>query len=328
MRHLLPPCLLHSYSFLFKGDGRAVAIQAHTRPADAQPRASFDRSLPPSYSRRASADSFQTQTINTPRRQRSTDSQGESDSGHPPSPLSSSISPPPAVDLKSHPNRRRLSGSIHRSSPRDITYENTEIDSGFRDMSASVDSCLGGESMFDMENGSLDDRLSYMDDLATGSMDERDFQQRHPTLPSSLPRRIRMATHRSNSTATCKPSQHAQEYIEMMHPRAAQAKDSYVFMQPVGPIQLDGSPPRSLSPITETEPRKNRFVPSSYENHMLPSEMAGQKYVMYQRPYENVEPAEGAFSISSGKSPRSQPVRYVEGQQLTPPVMVQMPSVS
>ena len=96
MRHLLPPCLLHSYSFLFKGDGRAVAIQTRSQPTDAHPRASFDRSLPPSYSRRASADSYQTQTINTPRRQRSTDSQGESDSGHPPSPLSSS-----RVDLKS-----------------------------------------------------------------------------------------------------------------------------------------------------------------------------------------------------------------------------------
>ena len=60
MRHLLPPCLImvssgcvlrvHSYSFLFKGDGRAVAIQTRSQPTDAHPRASFDRSLPPSYS--------------------------------------------------------------------------------------------------------------------------------------------------------------------------------------------------------------------------------------------------------------------------------------
>ena len=231
--------------------------------------------------------------------------------------------------MKSHPNRRRLSGaSIHRSSPRDIiTYENTEIDSGVRDMSNSVDSCIGAESMFDMENGSFDDRSSYLDELPTGSMEERDVQ-RHPTLPSSQPRRIKMATHRSNSTATCKPSQHAQEYIEMMHPRAAQVKDNYVLMQSVGPVQLDGSPPRSLSPITETESRKaHRFAPTSYENHMLQSEIAGQKFITYQTPYENVEPTEGAFSISSGKSPKNQ-VRYVEEGRLTPPVMVEMPSVS
>ena len=279
-RHLLPPCLLHSYSFLFKGDGRAVAIQARTQPTDAHPRASFDRSLPPSYSRRPSFDC------------------GPS---------------PPPVDLKSHPNRRRLSGaSIHRSSPRDIiTYENTEIDSGVRDMSNSVDS--GVESIFDMENG---DRSSYLDELPTGSMEERDVQ-RHSTLPSSQP---------PNFTATCKPSQHAQEYIEM-HPRAAQVKDNYVLMQSVGPVQLDGSPPRSLSPITATESRKaHRFAPTSYENHMLPSE--GQKFVMYQTSYENVEPTEGAFSFSSGKSPKNQPVCYIEGGRLTPPVIVEMPSVS
>ena len=114
----------------------------------------------------------------------------------------------------------------------------------------------------------------------------------------------------------------------MMHPRAAQVKDNYVLMQSVGPVQLDGSPPRSLSPITETESRKaHRFAPTSYENHMLQSEIAGQKFITYQTPYENVEPTEGAFSISSGKSPKNQ-VRYVEEGRLTPPVMVEMPSVS
>lgn len=335
-----------SYSFLFKGDGRAVAIQAKAHSLEAShPRASFDQSLPPSYSRRGSCDS-QSRMINTPRRQRSIDSQGESDSGHPPSPLSSSISPPP-VDLKSHPNRRRSSSSsMRRSSPRDIAYENMEFDSGLRDMSNSVDSSLGGE-MFDMDNGSYDERQhsSYMDDaeLATGSMEASDRDmQRHPTIPSSQPRRIKATTHRSNSTATCKPSQRAQEYIDMMHPRAGLLKDNYVFMQPVGPVQLDvGTPPRSLSPITETESKNTRrHVSMQYENHMLPSEMAHQKFITYQIPYENVQQSQEGFAISAGKtgmSPRDG-LRYVEvsngcgdEERLTDspsPVMVEMPTAT
>lgn len=304
----LPPLSL-SLSFLFKGDGRAVAIPTQGTSHDpAHPRASFDNTLPPSYSRRASC-SYQSQTINTPLRQHSTDSQGESDSGHPPSPLSSSVSPPP-VDLKSHPSRRRSNPSLRRSSPRDITslqYENT--DSGVRDMSGSVDSSYGGENMFDMESaGSFEERRgTYLDDaeLATGSLEtgERESHlQRHPTLPSPQPSRIRALAHRSNSTATCHPSQRAQDYIDMMHPRAGLIKQDYVMMRPVGPAQLDNvSPPRSLSPITETESRNMRAHRDNYENHPLPIEVMNEKSVIYQIPYENVEHIGGRFAMSSSK---------------------------
>ena len=67
-----------------------------------------------------------------------------------------------------------MSGSIHRSSPRDNVYENIEIDRGVRDMSTSVD---------------------------------------------------------------------AEEYMEMMHSRT----QTYVLMQPFGPMQLDGSPTKTKS---------------------------------------------------------------------------------
>ena len=201
------------HSFFLKGDGRA-----RTQPTDAQPRASFDRSLPPSYSRWASADSFQTQTINSPRTQRSTDSQGESDPGHPSFPLSSSISPPP-VDLKSHPNRHGMSGSIHRSSPRDNVYENIEIDRGVRDMSTSVD---------------------------------------------------------------------AEEYMEMMHSRT----QTYVLMQPFGPMQLDGSPTKTKTispPPVDLKSHPNRHGMSGSIHRSSPRDNV----------YENIEIDRGVRDMST-----------------------------
>ena len=79
--------------------------------------------------------------------------------------------------------------------------------------------------------------------------------QHHPAISFSQPRQKKATTHSSYSIVTCKqPSQWAQEYKDMMHPRTGLNKDKYVFMRPVGPVQLDGgTPPPSLSPITTTK---------------------------------------------------------------------------
>ena len=92
MRHLLVRSL-HTVSD-FKGDGRAVAIQTRSQPTDAHPSASFIESLPLiSPSKQLTATKHRPSTHVTRQRCQS-DSRGVS-RGHPPSPLSSSISPPP-----------------------------------------------------------------------------------------------------------------------------------------------------------------------------------------------------------------------------------------
>ena len=151
----------------------------------------------------------------------------------------------------------------------------------------------------------------YMDEpeLTTGCLDTGELPtaqlQRHPTLPSTQPSRIKVQTHRSNSTATCLPSQRAQDYIEMMHPRAGLLKQDYVMMRPAGTAVDGNTPPRSLSPITEAAPRGMRMPSDNYENHPLPFEVATQKSYVYQTPYENVEQGEDGLELSSGKEMRS-----------------------
>lgn len=80
----------------------------------------------------------------------------------------------------------------------------------------------------------------------------------------------------------------------MMHPRTGLNKDKYVYMRPVGPVQLDGG---------TTTKSKNMCTHASmqYENHILSfSQMDHQKFTTYQTLYENVQQSQDSFAISAG----------------------------
>ena len=298
--------------FLFKGDGRAVPISTHSGPRESS-RASFDSGFPPSYHKRGSQSSLQrSPSINTPQRQISIESQPGSDSGHPMSPFNQ----PPPVDIDSHPSRHK-SG---RSAPRSITssasqYENTELDSGIASRRSSCRDSLTSatDSFLECDQFELDPEKSSPspnNDFIVGQLesDQHYMPLRHSSINSVPPKQSHYMVQRSHSTATCHPSQRADEYEKMINPRQQQQqikKEGYVLMQPAqvtayGPdaamMQIraasdsptHSSPSRSLHPINEGEVLNNRHE-SDYENYPLPEGFENARFTYYATEYENVQ---------------------------------------
>ena len=289
-----------------------MPISTHSGPRESS-RASFDSGFPPSYHKRGSQSSLQrSPSINTPQRQISIESQPGSDSGHPMSPFNQ----PPPVDIDSHPSRHK-SG---RSAPRSITssasqYENTELDSGIASRRSSCRDSLTSatDSFLECDQFELDPEKSSPspnNDFIVGQLesDQHYMPLRHSSINSVPPKQSHYMVQRSHSTATCHPSQRADEYEKMINPRQQQQqikKEGYVLMQPAqvtayGPdaamMQIraasdsptHSSPSRSLHPINEGEVLNNRHE-SDYENYPLPEGIENARFTYYATEYENVQ---------------------------------------
>lgn len=315
----LSPC-----SFLFQGDGKAVAIPTQPGPIYDIPRASFDSSLPPSYQKRGSVPSGYNNHVLT--RSRSQDH----DSGCPASPGGVFVTPPhsegPPVRLDKHPSIRRKNAS----KPCDIKRRNSK-DSPSSSYSRSVDSAVFEQEESNEQSRSTSpqdecdgDIIGQMDpDSSVSHYDEVPaIPRRTHTVPAhSMHERISLPD-RANTTASCQ-----MEYERMVHPKdsAMFKRDGYVFMQPrdmprSAPIPVDNSStynqlnhfPQRQSPQQNGGPRTRsnydqlptisegrRQVdtevdvekPSNYENHPLPQDLQGISSHVYRPSYENVEKA-------------------------------------
>ena len=329
-------------------------------PITAQPpppepgRASFDSGFPPSYHKRGSQSSLQrSPSINTPQRQLSIDSQPSSDSGHPPSPFSSNSNPPP-IDFDSHPNRIKSRRSAPRTISAHYLYENaSEMDCSRRSSSSYRDSInsesFTDEQQFPLEpevspNESFPDERSFVEH--DGGSHHPHFNTRHYSVPCVPSRPL----HRSNTTATCHPSQRSGDYERMIHPRHSHSeikyeggedpRDQYIKMQPAfinGPesalaqlrVSSDvhtPSPPlyqqtnQSLEPINEDR--------SDYENFPLKRDIGSESFTHYTPScpsYENITQVRQELasrhspSNGSGRSHREPVVLGSRLKSVSPP---------
>ena len=238
--------LSHPHSFLFKGDGRAVAIPTQQAPIYDVPRSSFDTSLPPSYKRHNSIPNYNNHVLV---RSRSHDH----DSGYPPSPIGSMNTPPqldgPPVRLDKHPSIRRKSGTH----PRDISRSNSTNSFGSlsdRDMSYPptarsgdlVEPRHGGDGSGDSSrsNSPPDD-----DGDVIGQMDPDQPTNGHY---DSVPRQVSpdggVATMQRRHVLGGGADETPSHYEEMTHPKnSMQDFDGYVSMKPAEKVTRATSAP-------------------------------------------------------------------------------------
>ena len=317
--HTLP--LTHIHSFLFKGDGRAVAIPTQQAPIYDVPRSSFDTSLPPSYKRHNSIPNYNNHALVRSRSH-------NHDSGYPPSSIGSMNTPPqldgPPVWLDKHPSIRRKSGGTH---PRDLSRSNSTNSFGSlsdRDMSYPPTARSGdmvepphggdGSDVSSRSNSPPDDNgdvIGQMDQPTNGHYDSVPKQVSPDGGIATMQRRLVLG-----GVVDETPS----HYEEMTHPRnSMQDFDGYVSMKPAEkviratsasiPISKRNTVPpaddtyhhlqRSPSPQNSSSPRgRNNYdqLPtiserSNYENHPLPQDLKG-KSIEYRPNYQNVELAE------------------------------------
>lgn len=231
-----PPC-----SFLFHGDGKAVAIPTQqANPIYDVPRASFDSSFPPSYQRQASISSgYQHHKV-------CSQDSGIMSPG--------SLDEPPPVHLDKHPSfrkkrsapcdmpRRKGSYHSHNRSPDDNSTRNNSNPS-----MQSADSLLNEETLFQHQESSSPpsrgsvtppncDENSYADsESIMGHMDP-DLDEPMPhvrsnTEPALGSRKQAALGNRAHSTASCEPSRRG-EYEKMTHPHASLYRNGYVYMKP------------------------------------------------------------------------------------------------
>ena len=229
-----------SCSFLFHGDGKAVAIPTQqANPIYDVPRASFDSSFPPSYQRQASISSgYQHHKF-------SSQDSGIMSPG--------SVDEPPPVHLDKHPSFRKKrsapcdmpgrKGSYHshNRSPNGNSTQNNSDPS-----MQSADSLLNEETLFQHQESSsppsrgsvtppnCGDENSYADsESITGHMDldEPMLHVRSNTEPALGSRKQVTLGHRAHSTASCEPSRRG-EYEKMTHPHASLYRNGYVYMKP------------------------------------------------------------------------------------------------
>jgi len=340
------------HNFLFKGDGRAVAIPTQGSPPIYDvPRSSLDTTLPPSYKRHNSIPGYNNHVLS---RSRSHDH----DSGYPPSPVSSMNTPPqldgPPVRLDKHPSIRRKSGG------RDMSRSNSTTSFGSlseRDMhfggGRSRDSAV--ELHMDGDGSGENSRSNSPQDEDVGVIGQMDPDQpaaHYDVIPKrdahydSVPRR----THSDGSMANghqrvvLPGGMDPSHYEQMVHPRNSgmQGYDGYVFMKPAenggratsAPIpvasrnvavvgddtyhhlQRRPSPQNSSSPRNRQNydqlPTISEGRRSNYENHPLPRDIKGMSFE-YRPSYENVEKA-----IHDRRGSMNQdPYENVDGEQST-----------
>ena len=348
----LYPTHIHSptCSFLFKGDGRAVAIPTQTQGTAIYdvPRSSFDTSLPPSYKRHNSIPGYNNHVLT---RSKSHDQ----DSGYPGSPagsmnMSPQLSGPP-VRLDKHPSIRRKRPDLSRSSSTTSFGSYSDRDTPYAPTTQSGDPSLDRDGSGDSSrsNSPQDD-----DGDVIGQMDPD--QPNGNGYYDSVPRRILSDGETSNGQQRIILNGGGgvgSHYEEMIHPRNSMGNfDGYVFMKPAengshatsAPIpvaQRNGGPApsddtyhhlqRRPSPQNSSSSPRNRSNydqlptisegkrlhpgagPTNYENHPLPRDLKGVS-IDYKPNYQNVEMAKHGRRGSMNQDK----YENVDGEQSSP----------
>ena len=342
---------IHStYSFLFKGDGRAVAIPTQGTQIYDVPRlsgSSVDTSFPPSYKRHNSIPGYNNHVLS---RSKSHDH----DSGYPGSPAGSMNTPPqlngPPVRLDKHPSIRRKRPDISRSSSTTSfgSYSDRDMPQPTTQSGDSLDPGLGRDGSGDSSRSS-----SPQDDDGDviGPMDpDQPTNGNSASYYDSVPRR-------ANSNGEGLPTMQQRivlngsgetpsHYEQMTHPRNSMTEfDGYVSMKPAersshatsAPIpvaQRNGShtpsddtyhhlqrrpsPQNSSSPRNRSNydqlPTISEGKRTNYENHPLPRDLKGVS-VEYKPNYQNVEMAQRGRRGSMNQDKYED----IDGEQSTSP---------
>lgn len=251
------------HNFLFKGDGSAVAIPTQQTPTPLYdvPRASFDSSLPPSYSRQASMSAGSSgggYTYNS-YLSRSRSQDGGDPASYSSSPASVKLDGPP-VRLDKHPSIRRKKQD---SQPRDIKRRSShnisppQLDAA-NGGASSVDSALddamfehGEETTTSSPNQSRSESPEEEDgDGCVGQMDDPKADvSSHYDIP-----KLHTKMH---------PEQTVSSYEKMVHPKFR--KEGYVYMQPSSSRQ-ESSPPRTSSSSSSQDPQRSDPIPIAMQN--------------------------------------------------------------
>lgn len=304
-----------SHSFLFKGDGNAVAIPTQQPALYDTPRASFDAHFPPSYQRENSIGSLGNGSNPILSQSRSNDH----DSGFVGSPSGNSFTSPrlegPPVRLDKHPSIRRKRDA---SNPREIR-RGSSVTSPAESFGESVETTFTRDSSLqDTQSRSFSPQDDCDGDVV-GAMDP-EHSSSNVCVYDVIPQ------HSGNQSHRVIMSGCTTEYETMIHPRSTMAQDmreGYVQMHrasqsPMHPEGLGQSSvpqpssggeccntlrhlPSKQSPQTRIDhdilptisemqrPRENLSEsPSNYVNLPLPNDLKNISPQTYTPNYQNV----------------------------------------
>ena len=176
--------------------------------------------------------------------------------------------------------RRPSLQSTPRNTTHDTKYKNIDLDSGISSRNSSQRDSIISDST--VHNRVVDEDCLFefdTDDLTVKHLDSEAYNRHSVNL--ICPRSVHIRTHRSHSTSTCHPYQHANEYEKMINSKVVQ-KDEYVEMRSVTRLHY-AQPGESSHPIKE---RDSQDGTTNYENFSIASNEPN-KY--YYKEYENTE---------------------------------------
>ena len=241
-----------------------------------------------------------------------------------------SSTPPPPVNLTTHPSRRKHQRCL--SNPADMVPQPTSLgkqlkssskDSGFNTNTSSFETLNFDEdfqnindsmsnliSELSSESGSaskqdqqsvtsdLDDMITMLQDLGTDEADGSSSEAPPLVRTLSLPSGSNRTKHkRANSTSTCQPTHYIKHRMQKVpQPPMAEQPEEYVFMQPLhkAPEPAKSAPPPSCRQNYDqlsTIEERSIGPASDYENYPLPAEVAKATPILFQPTYENLSSA-------------------------------------
>ena len=216
-----------------------------------------------------------------------------------------SSTPPPPINLSTHPSRRKHQRCLsnpadmvpqpslgkQKSSSKDSgfnteSFEALNFDEDFQNINESMSNLI---SELSSEAGSigkqdqqtfpsdLDDVISMLQDLGTEEVDATTSEVSPRVRTHSLPSGSTKTKHkRANSTSTCQPTHYIKHRLQKTPQPLPEQQEEYVFMQPVhkAPEPVKSVPPScrqnydQLTTIEERSLREEGPV-SDYENYPL-----------------------------------------------------------
>ena len=234
-----------------------------------------------------------------------------------------SSTPPPPINLSTHPSRRKHQRCLsnpadmvpqpslgkQKSSSKDSgfnteSFEALNFDEDFQNINESMSNLI---SELSSEAGSigkqdqqtfpsdLDDVISMLQDLGTEEVDATTSEVSPRVRTHSLPSGSTKTKHkRANSTSTCQPTHYIKHRLQKTPQPLPEQQEEYVFMQPVhkAPEPVKSVPPScrqnydQLTTIEERSLREEGPV-SDYENYPLPADVAKATPIVFQPTYEN-----------------------------------------
>ena len=198
----------------------------------------------------------------------------------------SSISDQQSPSINTIPDftRRSLRQSTPHTSIRDTKYENIDLDSGISSHNSNQRDSIISDST--MNDSVIDEDCQFELDTDDNIVDSESYY-RH-SMNMTGPRSAHIKTHRSHSTSTCRPYQHAHEYEKMINPKGVQ-KDEYVEMRPVTRLYYAQSMEQSSYPLELIKERNSQEVSSCYENFSIAPNIPNSRFLYYSKQYENTE---------------------------------------